>query len=210
MDALIQANCLITEDLIIGTILYVPGTPPTESPIQCGPPPGWIFYTVKPGDTLFHIGLAFGVTVTELQFANCMGSSTLIRAGTRIFVPNVHTLTPTTEPTQPVPTTPRPSNTPGEMPSSTPTPSNTYTPQPPINSPTPSPTSTSTDVPSTTPTGTPTPTETTTPTSTETLDSYTYPHERAIPNRNQHTYGYANQHVYRNPHQHTYGNGHLK
>ena len=73
MDALIEANCLGTEELIPGTILYVPGIPPTESPIQCGPPPGWIFYTVRPGDTLYHIGLAFGVSVTELQIRQLPG-----------------------------------------------------------------------------------------------------------------------------------------
>ena len=61
------------------------------------------------------------LSVAELQFANCLGNSTLIRAGTRIFVPNVPTRTPTTAPTRPVPTTSRPSNTPSEMPTSTPT-----------------------------------------------------------------------------------------
>ena len=123
-EELILANCLITEVIIPGTILYVPGVPPTEPPIQCGPPAGWIFYTVQPGDTLFSIGLSYGVTVAELQFANCMGSSTLIRAGTRLFVPNVPTRTPTTESNPPAPATPRPSNTPSPTlrPSSTPTP----------------------------------------------------------------------------------------
>ena len=107
-DALIQANCLLTDVLIAGTLLYVPGVPPTESPIQCGPPPGWIFYTVQSGETLFRIGLAFGVSVAELQYANCLGSSTLIRAGTRIFVPSVNTRTPTTAPTHTATSTPHP------------------------------------------------------------------------------------------------------
>jgi hypothetical protein len=162
MVALIQANCLVTEELIPGTILYVPGIPPTESPIHCGPPSGWVFYTVQSGDTLFHIGLVYGVSVVELQFANCLGSSTLIRAGMRIFVPNVPARTPTTVPTQLVPTTPGPSNTPSEMPTSSPT----LQPSP---TPTPRSTSTSTpEAPSPTPTGILTPTETTTPTPTET------------------------------------------
>jgi len=171
-DALIQANCLVTEDLIPGTILYVPGTPPTESPIQCGPPPGWIFYTVKPGDTLFHLGLAFGVSVTELQFANCLDGSTLIRAGTRIFVPNVPTRTPTTAPTRRPTPSEVPTSTPTLQASATPTPYITYTIITPTHTPTSRPTSTSTsEAPSPTTTGTPTQTSTATSTPTMTPTS---------------------------------------
>lgn len=179
-EALFKANCLLTEALITGSILYVPGIPPTEPPIHCGPPSSWIFYTVQPGDTLFRIGLNFGVSVADLQFANCLGNSILIRAGQRIFVPNVHTQTPTTEPTHPVPTI-IPTNTPTEIPTSTPTvpPSltptqiNSNTPVPHTATPTSRPTDTSTpETPTPTPTGTPTDTptltETFTPTSTET------------------------------------------
>jgi LysM repeat protein len=95
MEALIQANCLVTEELITGTILFVPGMPPTESSNRCGSPSDWVLYTVQPGDNLYRLSLAFGVTLAELQFANCMGNSNLIRAGQRIFVPNVATRTPT-------------------------------------------------------------------------------------------------------------------
>ena len=177
IEALILANCLGTEELITDTILYVPGLPPTESSIPCGPPAGWIFYTVLPNDTLFHIGLAFGVTVAELQFANCLESSTLIRAGRRIFVPNIHTRTPTAAPTHLVPTTQHPSDTPSSVPtytltvqvSPTPTPVSTITPIPTTRTPTPSPTGTTTpEPPSPTPTDTFTPTETTTASPTET------------------------------------------
>lgn len=154
------ANCLLTTSLIAGTILYAPepppnatGTepapppPPTNTPIPCGPPRGWTSYVVRSGDTLFSIGRAYGVSVSQLQFANCLGSSTRILAGQRLAVPNVPTRTsipsltpvptetalptplPTTEipPTDPPPPTftptplPTPTLAPTETPNSTPT-----------------------------------------------------------------------------------------
>jgi LysM repeat protein len=95
IEVLIHANCLATQELIPGTRFYVPGPPAAESPIQCGAPSDWIFYTVQPGDTLLSIAQTYGVTIAELQVANCLGSSTLIRAGQRVFVPNVRIPTPT-------------------------------------------------------------------------------------------------------------------
>jgi LysM repeat protein len=111
VEALVQTNCLVTQELVAGTILFVPGLLPTEAPIPCGPPPGWVLYTVQPADTLFHIAMNYGVTVAELQAANCLGSSTLVRVGQRIFVPNVPTQTPTVTPMQPTNTSPGPSFT---------------------------------------------------------------------------------------------------
>lgn len=72
-ENLIQGNCLPTDILLPGTILYVPPGIPTATSFSCQTPVGWVFYTVQPGDTLFGIGLIFGVTVEELQIANCMG-----------------------------------------------------------------------------------------------------------------------------------------
>ncbi|NQU30601.1 MAG: LysM peptidoglycan-binding domain-containing protein, partial [Anaerolineae bacterium] len=62
--------------------------------IPCGVPAGWITYTVKSGDNLFRIGLAYRVTVADLQSANCLGYSTGIIIGKNIYVPNVPTSTP--------------------------------------------------------------------------------------------------------------------
>jgi LysM repeat protein len=81
-----QANCLSTSELIPGAIIYVPPSP-TQTRIPCGAPAGWILSFVQPGDTLFRLSQAFGVTVTQLQNANCMGSSTLLRVGQSIYVP---------------------------------------------------------------------------------------------------------------------------
>jgi len=144
---LMQANCLLTQSLIPGTVLFVPPMP-THTPIPCGPPPGWVTYIVQPGDTLFHIAFNYGITTYELQRANCLGYSTYIRVGQSLRVPNVPTRTPgvtiipqfpsdTPIPTEPLTLTPlpftqtiQPSNTP-MPPTDTPAPSNT--PVPPTN-----------------------------------------------------------------------------
>jgi LysM repeat protein len=153
VERLIAGNCLLSSQLIPGMTLYVPGLSPTTPPVNCGPPPGWVFYTVQAGDTLYGISLIFGVTVRQLQDANCMGDSTLIRVGQRLYVPNVPTRTPVVTFT-PVPTL---TDTPIPPPVDTLTPT-IYVP----------PTDTPTNPPQPTDTPTPTPTETTEPTATPT------------------------------------------
>ena len=87
-------NCLNNAFPAAGSILYVPFVP-TVTVIPCGPPFGWIkAYTVKAGDNLFRISLLYRTTVTQLQSANCMGSSTNINVGLVMWVPNVPTSTP--------------------------------------------------------------------------------------------------------------------
>ena len=131
-----QANCLLSLNLVPGTILYVPGQPTDQTPTHCGPPPGWVFYTVRVFDTLTYLSRLFGVTVAELQFANCMEDSTIIRVGQQVYVPNV----PTREvpPNVPYATyTPTPYASPtGGTPSLPPTPVSSSTITPPIASPT--------------------------------------------------------------------------
>lgn len=111
---IIAANCLISETLLPGSNLYVPPLPtptntpkpPQEQPVSqatatqvlptvrtCGMPSGWTTYTVKSGDNLFRLSLAFGTTVARLMDVNCL-PSTYIQAGQVIFVPNVATQTP--------------------------------------------------------------------------------------------------------------------
>jgi LysM repeat protein len=88
------ANCLTSAELPVGVALYVPPVP-TVTVIPCGPPFGWVRgYTVRPGDTLFRIALAYNITYPQLQRANCMGSSTTIYTGQRLWVPNVPPRTP--------------------------------------------------------------------------------------------------------------------
>ena len=105
-DLLREGNCLVSDSLLPGTILYVPistgnntpivGTspPPIATQTACSHPPGWIRYQILPNDTLSHIGQEFGISVSELLTGNCLGSSTLIKAGEALYVPDVPTRTP--------------------------------------------------------------------------------------------------------------------
>lgn len=118
-----QANCLQPSGLKVGTILYVPPLP-TSTPIPCGAPYSWIIYIVQPGDTLYHLSLSYGITVADLQRANCMGSSVLLHTGQKLYVPPWAPLVPS--PTLPPFVTdtlaPLPSDTPTEVPTDTPVP----------------------------------------------------------------------------------------
>lgn len=131
VDELVSANCLTTQQLLPNTVLYLPaptgaGSSPTATTKACGAPLNWVTYIVQSNDTLYRLSIAFRVSVYEIQLANCMGTSTLIRTGDRIYVPNVPTTTPTNTPTarpthtsSPVPTT---------MPTEAPTPAPTLEP----------------------------------------------------------------------------------
>ncbi|KAF0106734.1 MAG: outer membrane adhesin like proteiin [Anaerolineaceae bacterium] len=152
------ANCLLTETLVPGSLLYLPPSP-TATPIPCGPPRGWVIYYVQFGDTLYRISQSYGITVLELQQANCMGNSTLIRVGQALYVPPWATRTPSPTFPGPATDTPTPSETPSPLPSDTPT--------SPAPSDTPTPSETPSPLPSDTPT--PTPSETPSPTATATI-----------------------------------------
>ncbi len=93
VDAIRQANCLVSDQLVPGSFIYVPPLP-TATPISCGAPAGWVNYIVQPGDTLFSLSQKFRVSVAELQRANCLGRSTFIQSGKVLKVPNVPTSTP--------------------------------------------------------------------------------------------------------------------
>lgn len=160
VEALALANCLIVDTLLPGTILYVPPLSPTAPPVViCGPPARWVFYFVQPGDTLYHIAWSFGITVSQLQSANCLGGSTTIHVGQRLYVPNVPIRTPiytlTSTPTATLTDTATPL-----LPTSTATPTATL---PELPSSTPSPTATETPTPTGAPADTPTPTPTPSP-----------------------------------------------
>lgn len=162
-----SANCLASTYLYAGTTLFVPGNVPT--PIPCGPPAGWVFYTVQRGDNLFRLSLRYGVTLYAMQQANCLPNPSGIYAGQQLYVPPVVVTPPTATSTA----TPVPTSTAPPAPTSLP-PTNTSAPPPstatsaPTASHTPTPTPTSTPTDTSTATSTPTPTETETPTPTAT------------------------------------------
>ena len=55
-DELHSANCLLTDNLVAGSILYVPAVAP-NTPVVCSPgASGWVKnYVVKPGNTIYAI-----------------------------------------------------------------------------------------------------------------------------------------------------------
>jgi LysM repeat protein len=139
-----NANCLSTTELIPGVVVFVPPMR-TQTPLLCGAPYSWIVYYVQPGDTLYRMGTAYGITVAELQRANCMGTSTLLHTGQMLKVPPWAPLAPLqTVPNEVIPTctltgtlvpcscsdtpTELPNNTAAEIPSATEVPTATQVP----------------------------------------------------------------------------------
>jgi len=142
---LMESNCLLSANLPPNVIIFIPPTTPTVTqtslipsdtipPIPCGPPSGWVQYIIQPGDTLHSLSTALGVTIQQLQLANCMGTSTILYAGSPFFVPflpatripaatatplPIFTDTPVIPPTQEASLTPEPTQT--EVPTETPT-----------------------------------------------------------------------------------------
>lgn len=155
-ESLSIANCLLSADVPAGFALYVPPVP-TVTVIACGPPRGWARnHVVQPGDNLYRIALSYGTTYPQLQRANCMGSSTTIYSGQRLWVPNIPTRTPVPGITV-IP----------DFPTATATATPTDIIIPPTDTPTPTPTEPPTATPTETlpPTATPTSTPTTPPSS---------------------------------------------
>jgi formylglycine-generating enzyme required for sulfatase activity len=100
-----QSNCMLTMELLPSEVIYVPPVPTqtpvpasTQNQVSCGRPNGWIIYIVQSGDTAYRLSLAYGISVAELQRANCMGNSTIINVGQAFYVPPWVPLTPS--PTQ--------------------------------------------------------------------------------------------------------------
>ena len=140
-----------------------PYVSPTSSKtrVPCGPPSGWVRYTVQAGNTMYSLSHAYGVSISQLQRANCMSSGQYnLTTGQTIWVPNVITRTP------------RASATPSLTPVSIIFPTIT---KPATITPTPTQTGTSTTAPTVPPTFTHTatvPPPTTPPTATATITAF--------------------------------------
>ena len=103
-DELANANCLQAHSLLPGTLLAVPDLRDpavlvTKPALSCGPPSDWVYYNVQPEDTLYGLSISLGVTIRQLQIANCMGNSILITAGDRLAVPFIPISTTMPSPT---------------------------------------------------------------------------------------------------------------
>jgi len=67
----------------------------TYSSGNCGSTYGWVdSYIVQPGDTLYQVASMHYTTVSAMQKANCLGTSTNIYTGNRLWVPYLATRTP--------------------------------------------------------------------------------------------------------------------
>lgn len=137
IEELQSANCLEVASLLPGTVIFLPDIKPTSTPSItptaeteiCGPPAGWVIYIIQYEDTLFELSLIYGVSVKELQDANCMGDSTLLTTGDEFYVPfAANTKTPTlTVLAKTATKTPYGTITPTKTPSLTKTPTQTKT-----------------------------------------------------------------------------------
>jgi LysM repeat protein len=165
LEQLLQANCLATGVVESGALIYLPPLPtlthtatfqPTATP--CIPPAGWVVYFAQANDTLAEISRRYGITVLELQMANCLETPTLLYTGRKLYVPprlqstvvfeptwtRAPVILPTATripPTQPPPTQPPPTQPPPTEPPPPPTeaPTETSPPPPPPTEPPPPP-----------------------------------------------------------------------
>jgi LysM repeat protein len=88
VEAIKIANCLSSEVIIPGDVIYLPTAPlPTPPPSHCsGPPLDWVLYIVQPGDTMFSLARSRGVTVYDVLLANCL-ESVYLYAGAPLYLP---------------------------------------------------------------------------------------------------------------------------
>jgi len=68
------------------TLTFTPVTL-TVAPTVCGVPFGWVAYMVQPGDTVDELARRTGVTLWQIQQANCLPNINLIYRGQSLYVP---------------------------------------------------------------------------------------------------------------------------
>jgi LysM repeat protein len=75
VSQIVLVNCLASDGLYVGQVLWLPYEEPT--PVPCKPSTdGWP-YVVQEGDTLEALAWRFGVTVEAIWIHNCLTSATL-------------------------------------------------------------------------------------------------------------------------------------
>lgn len=79
VSAIATANNIANPNLIRpGQVLVIPAGAPTSQPVR---------YTVQAGDTLYRIGIRYGVTVSAIATANNIANPNLIRPGQVLIIP---------------------------------------------------------------------------------------------------------------------------
>lgn len=88
VEAIKIGNCLSSEVIVPGDVIYLPTAPlPTPPARHCsGPPLDWVLYIVQPGDTMFSLARTHGITVYDVLLANCL-ESVYLYAGTPLYLP---------------------------------------------------------------------------------------------------------------------------
>lgn len=142
-DQLRAGNCLLSDNLVLGSVLYVPPVA-TNTAVLCYPgAAGWAnTYIVKSGDTFYKIAQNYYTKADTIKSVNCR-TSDYIYTGETLWVPLVAA-------TRAAPS-PYPTTLPGDTAIPYPTDPITETPLPytvtPVPSPTPEPPATPTPVP---------------------------------------------------------------
>jgi LysM repeat protein len=109
-DELRRANCLLTDNLVAGSVLYAPPVATITSAGCNMGASGWVkSYTVKSSDTFYAIATNYYVTTSLLKKVNCR-TSDLLHAGEILWVPNVATRTPYPTPLPGITITPYPTD----------------------------------------------------------------------------------------------------
>jgi len=115
-----QGNCLVTDSLLPGQVVFLPPMP-TITSVPCGAPHTWVIYIVQHGDTLYHLSQIYGIPFMDIQRANCL-PSIIIHIGQPLYVPPWATTTPLPPfPGLSTPTSILPSDTPSAVWIDTPT-----------------------------------------------------------------------------------------
>ena len=90
----------------------------TPAPVSCQIRSGWVPYTVQPGETLYSIGLRYGLTTTAIRAGSCLETSA-IQSGQVIYVPQTPRTGTGTSVRPAFPTAAPPAPTSGPTPTST-------------------------------------------------------------------------------------------
>ncbi|MBL8049688.1 MAG: LysM peptidoglycan-binding domain-containing protein [Anaerolineales bacterium] len=94
VNVLRTSNCLVSDNLIPGTLFYVPPQPTSTFAVCTQGAVGWVkSYVVVRGDTLYAISANHYTDVNTLKRVNCRTSDQIV-AGEILWVPNVATRTP--------------------------------------------------------------------------------------------------------------------
>jgi LysM repeat protein len=109
MDALRAANGIVGDRIYAGQTLIIPdpNAPPANNPPPADPA-AQVIHVVQSGETLFTIGLRYGMTWTKIQAANGLAGTT-VYVGQRLIIPvSGSTQNPAPAPTQPPVNNPTP------------------------------------------------------------------------------------------------------